>query len=225
MKAIIILILSFLLFSFSISAEGKNGVVAKPTAGSEIKVPEERINGIENQIKALQDKLAFLKSTEKWYLFGAVLLGALLGFLGTEVSARRRLKEKRKILTNDIIADTIKFICKTRDIANDIIVKKKDYLRLIKVDPSAETKSLIFKNYADEMDKGFFTELNHYSFQLKRLNDQEIYNEFETLIEAYEILLEILFKDNTLDNAQIAKDKCMKLLKEFTDKCIKISKV
>lgn len=134
MKSIIILILSFLLFSYSISAEEKNGAITEQVKESEIKVLEKQIN---IQKKALSEPSSKSGQNNEWFIVGAAVVGTLLGaalgaclsFLFTRISARDRRKEeqieKEKIITDSIIEGCLKFIYKTGQIIDNLIYKKK----------------------------------------------------------------------------------------------------
>ena len=101
MKVIIILILSFLLFSYSINAEEKEGTLTAPDKNVEIEVLRERINSnkeittvqlnaldekINNQQKTLTDKIASksesLEKRMSIYLGFVMGLLAIIGFMG-----------------------------------------------------------------------------------------------------------------------------------------------
>ncbi len=229
MKTLIILILSFLLFSYSISAEEKNGAITEIVKNSEVKVLEKQIN---IQLKALKDELALRsKPMEKWYLFGAVILGAVIGFFFTEISARRRRKEeqieKQKTLTDNIVADSLKFIFKTRDTIDNIITKKQQYLNLKETNrpAAAEFHSRLMNDCDEDLRKGFYTELNFHSFQLNRLRNQEIWKRYGNIVNVQSKLFAMLFKDDSLDDVKKTKDQWRELVKEFTSYCIEITKV
>lgn len=76
MKAIFILILSFLLFSYSINVEVKNGVITESVKNSEIKVLEKQIN---NQEKAFSNPVSKLGQRNEWLIIGVAAAGTLLG--------------------------------------------------------------------------------------------------------------------------------------------------
>ena len=229
MKAIIILILSFLLFSYSISAEEKNGAVTEPAKNSEIKVLEKQIN---IQKKALKDELALNSDPMgKWYLLGAVLLGAVLGFLGTEISARRRRKEeqieKQKILTDNILADSLKFLFKGKDLVGNIIEKKEQSLDPEKTSTWRATKlhSEYLKDYDEDLEGWYDRESRFHLYQLGRLKNKEITNEFDCLFLSQHKLLGQLLADCQLNTIKDAYTKHKNLLSQLVSKCSNISKV
>jgi hypothetical protein len=225
MKAIIILILSFLLFSYSISAEEKEGALTAPDKNVEIKVLKEQIN---IQEKALSNLASRSGHSNEWFIVGAAAGGTLLGAaLGALLSFWLTNKSARNNLRNNIVADCLKFVFKMRDIINNFYIDKDTYFKLKKTDIKEAEKlySKIFREYDDAMKEGFFTELNFYSYQVKRLNDQELLKEFVSVVDAQGQLLDKLFQDSPLGDIKAELPQCRKLIEEFTTYCIDISKV
>ncbi len=121
----------------------------------------------------------------------------------------------------------MKFIFKTRDIIDNIITKKEQYIILEKTNRSAAATlhSRLMNDCDEDLRKGFYTELNFHSYQLRRLDNQKIWNKFESIVMVQGELFPMLFKDDPLDDVKKRKDQWRELVKEFTSYCIKISKV
>ncbi len=225
MKAIIILILSFLLFSYSISAEEKNGVVTEPAKNSEIKVLEKQIN---IQKKALSELSSTLGQKTEWFIVGAAAIGTLLGaVLGAWISYFLTNKSTRDISKNNIIADSLKFLFKGKDLVGNIIEKKEQSLNPEKTSTWKATKlhSELLKDYDEDLEGWYDRESRFHLYQLERLKNKKITNEFDCLFLSQHKLLGQLLADCQLNTIKDAYTKHKNLLSQLVSKCSNISKV
>ncbi len=136
-------------------------------------------------------------------------------------------KSARNILTNNIIIDSLKFIYKTRDIISNIIIKKRQYLDLKGTNPSRanELHSKLMNESDEDLRKGFMAESFYHSFQLKRLNNQKIWELFGSIMDVQlGKLFPMLFKDDPLDKVEEVRSEWMRLTREFTSSCLEITK-
>ncbi len=159
-----------------------------------------------------------------------VLLGAMLSFVATELSASRERKlravEKKNEITCAIINDTVKFLFKANDILNDLWSDKEVYLRMQKEKPEEASKSgvTMFKRFDENMRKGLFSELNFYSFRLRILDDQTLWDDFEKLMMSFRDLSECLLKSKGVDEFKKFDADYKNLKKAFVEKCITTSR-
>lgn len=164
--------------------------------------------------------------------FGAIV-GAILSFLATELSASRQRKagivERNKETSTAIIEGTLKFLFRANDILNDLCSDKQLW---VNKKNSAEEGTLAQKYYqamANRLDsstsKSFFDELNYHSFRLKRLQNQNVWEDFEELMSTYAGLTKLIFKTDTVEECKEFDEKYKLLKKKFVDKCIDLTKI
>jgi len=159
------------------------------------------------------------------------ILGAVLSYFATEISAKRRHNEdkekNKKNTTNDIIGSCLKFLFILKDGVNDIATKKKTYLLLKSKFPekAGEMEKAIYQAAYDKAEGGIFHELMFITYQLKRIEDSGLWKEFEAIGNAYESMINILIHDNDFKKYEEAEVIYNNKLKGFVEKCLCMTKV
>lgn len=162
--------------------------------------------------------------------FGA-LIGALLSFFATEITSWRQRKyskiEKEDDLKNEIIGGALKFLFKSADVINDLWADR-ELLEKVKKD-FPEKQSLVeqkmFKRFHANISQDFFNELNFHSFQIKRLTDRSIWQDFEKLMNKSRELTKFLADLKPLDECKLFDVEYKNLKKDFVENCIKLTKI
>jgi hypothetical protein len=165
-------------------------------------------------------------------LIGSII-GAVLSFFATEISAiRRRNEDKEKYnknTTNEIIGNCLSHLFKYKDGLNDIATKKGAYLELRSKypDKALQMEKEIHQAAYDQANSGIFHELMINSYQLKRTGDPTLWKEFEELINLHEGMTNILIRDDDNDFKKYSEseDIYKKKLRSFVDKCFSITRV
>ena len=162
--------------------------------------------------------------------FGAIL-GAILSFGATEISACRQRKieefNKKTNLTNEIVSDTLKFIFKANDILLDVFVNKLTYLKAKEThaEEAHKKEQIMYESFDEHIKKEFFDERNFHSYQLQRLENKELWKEFATLMETLKTLIDMLLKDEMPKEYEEVDSRYKNLLKDFVSHCIEITKI
>lgn len=164
--------------------------------------------------------------------FGAIL-GVILSFIATEISSWRQrkhaLKLKNKDLQNEVIGDSLKFLFKQNDIINDLQTNRQ-LLEKLKREESAGRVSYLKKDMLEHFDNNikanFFSELMFHSFQLKRLDNQHLWNDFEALMNITEEIIKMYLDfDRPLSEIINKNNKYTDSKKKFIEKCLGITKI
>jgi hypothetical protein len=176
--------------------------------------------------------------------FGAVI-GALLSFIATELSALRQKKvseaEKTKDETNKIIIDTCNFIFQSDDVLDNLISDKtlceELEQKISEIGPKAEKERLeakramvkakleLLKECDNRTKIDFYNKFEFHSLQIKRLKDKAIWRNFELLKNsAYHCLYEII-KSDTPSKVEKLYIEYQKTQKDFLARAIEITKV
>jgi hypothetical protein len=116
--------------------------------------------------------------------FGA-LIGAILSFYATEISARRRQMENEKEKRIKIIGDVISYLSEFLEILNELTVNISVFLTTKDRSPQApkmylESLKEISAKFAAQTVKEDF-----YTFHLMRINDKQILPKFKELAHAF----------------------------------------
>jgi hypothetical protein len=169
--------------------------------------------------------------TQQVVLFGSgTILGALLTFITMEIAFVRHNKrtdaEFRLKLANEIINDTLKFFFKTNDILNDLWLDKKIWAKIHAEDQlkSYEIEQRMLRRFEDHTKKDFFNELMYHSYRLRQLEDNSLFNEFESLMHAFKDLAGQVLVAKTSNEYTQLDTKYQELKKSFLAKCAQVTK-
>jgi len=162
--------------------------------------------------------------------FGTII-GALLSFFATMLSSWRERKHakllKKEDKENEIIGATLKFLFKSDEITNDLLADR-ELLEKSKKEFPGKTSFLeqqMFKRLHGNITNDFFNELKFHSFQLKRLENQTIWRDFENLMNAFEEVTKLLSELQPLEKCKSSDIKYKNIEKDFVNKCIDLTKV
>jgi len=213
----------------NIKASYKNSDKESVALENMLKVQGEKPDSIKNTLDYMKaQKLNKLQDQLFSIAFGA-FLGAVLSFVATELSASRQRKtrdiEKKKEITNEVINDTIRFVFKANDILNDLWADKEVFIKMQKEKPEKAFghEQIMLKRF-DENMKGLFSELMFYSFQLKKLDDRTLWQDFERLMESFRSLTTCLLNSGSIDDCRRLDIDYKDLKKRFVEKCINTAK-
>lgn len=156
------------------------------------------------------------------------LIGAILSFVATEISAWRRRKEDEKEKTNEIIADVVSFTFKAREMIDDLLLEKNIFLKTKDRDPEAKKRYIEFLAKRLEKISNLAVEEDSYTFQLRRVGNKELLKKFKDLLDVQTKHLN-LFRgevEGSIENEVTEKkSEIQRLSKAFIDHCIEISKI
>jgi hypothetical protein len=158
---------------------------------------------------------------------GLIVLGWILGILSTLFARWLQTKEEKKKKELEIISETLKYLFKIRQTYNNLVADKKVAEELSKKYPNKvpELKTKMLESFNKDIANDFFPNLMFHSFQLKRLEDQSFWQDFEHLMNKYDALTEMTLGKREKENYSERNKEMMDLIKNFIDKCITKTKV
>ena len=158
---------------------------------------------------------------------GLILFGWMLGILSTLFIRWLQKKEDNKKRELDILSDTLKYLFKIRQTYNNLVTDRKVIEKLSKEYPQkiSELETKMFERFDREIADSFFPNLMYHSFQLKRLQDQSFWKDFENLMNKYNELTDMTLGRKDKENYSERNKEMMMLVKDFINKCISKTKI
>lgn len=165
-----------------------------------------------------QYKSAFMK--DFLILFFGVIIGALPAFILYWQQIRNQIKEEE----TKIISDTLEYIFKSNDSANNLLTDRSFLEKCKKEWPDKipQVEKEMYSNFDKAIQKDFFPNLMMRSFHLKRLSDQSFWKEFEELMNIYQNYTKMVMDQE--EYSELEKQYKLLML-SFIKKCIKRSKI
>lgn len=178
----------------------------------------------------IDSTLSIMESQYKSTFLKDILIlffGVLIGAIPTFILYRQQLVKQNKETEIKIISDTLNYIFKSKNSANNLLTDKSflDQCKKEWPDKIDRAEKEMYLNFDNEIQKDFFPNLMLHSFHLKRLSDQSFSKDFENLMNIYENYTKMIL-DQKDEKELLALDKQYKSkMKQFVEKCIKKAKI
>ena len=148
----------------------------------------------------------------------------------SETQLRFQKESEMASIQQDIIDRSLQFIFRINDDINSLHASKSSYLHAKTTfpDKQKEIESLnkdFLKDLLRIADKKMFAEIMFVSFQLKRLQDNNLWKDFEQIGNVLEKIFNALSFSDNMDEYEATEAVFKKHVKEFVDKCIDISRI
>ncbi len=158
---------------------------------------------------------------------GYIILGWLLGILSMLIAKYIQAKDDKRKKEIEILSDTLKYLFKTKQTYNNLLIDKSALEKVAKRFPEKvpELEREMYECFDRKIKNDFFPDLMFHSFQLRRLEDGSFWKDFEKVMNEYEKLGKMIFEQPVIDNILKRNDQIIKLMSTFTDKCKEKSKV
>jgi hypothetical protein len=158
---------------------------------------------------------------------GYIFLGWLFGILSMLIAKWIQTKDEKKKKEIEILAETLKYLFKTKQIYNNLLTDKSTHEKIIKEFPkeSSNLERQMYENFDRDIKNNFFPELMFHSFQLKRLDDKSYWKDFENVMNEFEALGKAVFEKSDMDSIFKRNDEINKLMSSFVGKCNSKAKV
>ena len=152
---------------------------------------------------------------------GGIILGWLLGILSMFIVLRIQSKENKKKKEIEILSETLKYLFKTKQTYDNLLTDKSVLDKTRKEFPqkSSEFERHMYESFAKNIEKDFFPEMMFHSFQLKRLEDESFYKNFEIVLNKFETLGNRIMKESSKEMISEINTETMESIKAFFVKC------
>jgi len=158
---------------------------------------------------------------------GYIFLGWLLGIISMLIAKYIQTKDDKRKKEIEILSDTLKYLFKTKQTYSNLLIDKAALERATKKFPERlpELEREMYECFDREIKNDFFPDLMFHSFQLKRLEDDSFWKDFEKVMNEYEKLGKMIFELPDMDSILKQNNQIIKLMLAFTDKCNMKAKV
>jgi hypothetical protein len=158
---------------------------------------------------------------------GYILIGWILGVVSMLISRWLQTREDRRKREIDIICGVLSYLFKIRQVFNDLLTDRRvlEEVRKQFPDKVSEMERKMYARFDDELSKDFFPSLMFHSFQLRRIEDQGFWQDFENLMNKCGDLSKTAMGAIEFDKILELNEDILRLMKNFTEKCIEKTKV
>ena len=177
---------------------------------------------IDNTLSIMESKYKSTFLKDVLILFFGVFIGAIPTFS----LYWQQLSNQKKEAEISIISDTLYYIFKSNNSANNLLTDKMflDKCKKEWPDKIAQTEKKMYLNFDSEIQKDFFPNLMLHSFHLKRLSDQSFWKDFENLMNVYQCFTKMVMDQKEEKEYSVLDKQYKSMMKEFIEKCIKKAK-
>ena len=177
---------------------------------------------IDNTLSIMESKYKSTFLKDVLILFFGVFIGAIPTFS----LYWQQLSNQKKEAEISIISDTLYYIFKSNNSANNLLTDKMflDKCKKEWPDKIAQTEKKMYLNFDSEIQKDFFPNLMLHSFHLKRLSDQSFWKAFENLMNVYQRFTKMVMDQKEEKEYSVLDKQYKSMMKEFIEKCIKKAK-
>lgn len=178
----------------------------------------------------IDSTLSMMESQFKSIFLKDILIlffGVFIGAIPTFVLYWQQLRTQNKEAEIKIISDTLYYIFKSKNSANNLLTDKSfvDKCRKEWPDKINIAEKEMYLNYDNEIKKDFFPNLMLHSFHLKRLSDQSFSKDFENLMNSYEDYTKMILDQKDEKELSELEKQYKSKMKQFVEKCIKKAKI
>lgn len=158
---------------------------------------------------------------------GYILLGWVLGIVSMLVTRWLQTREERRIKEIDIISGVLSYLFKIKQTFNNLLTDRMVLEQVRKQFPDRvpEMERKMYARFDEELSKDFFPNLMFHSFQLRRIEDQTFWKDFEGLMNKCEDLGKTSMGAIELGKVVKLNEDILELMKSFTEKCIAKTKL
>ncbi len=178
---------------------------------------------IDNTLSIMESKYKSTFLKDVLILFFGVFIGAIPTF----ILYWQQLSNQKKEAGIRIISDTLYYIFKSNNSANNLLTDKKflDKCKKEWPDKIAQVEKTMYLNFDSEIQKDFFPNLMLHSFHLKRLSDQSFWKDFENLMNVYQRFTKMVMDQKEEKEYSVLDKQYKSMMKGFVEKCIKKAKI
>lgn len=178
---------------------------------------------IDNTLSIMESKYKSTFLKDVLILFFGVFIGAIPTF----ILYWQQLSNQKKETGIRIISDTLYYIFKSNNSANNLLTDKMflDKCKKEWPDKIAQVEKKMYLNFDSEIQKDFFPNLMLHSFHLKRLSDQSFWKDFENLMNVYQRFTKMVMDQKEEKEYSVLDKQYKSMMKEFIEKCIKKAKI
>jgi hypothetical protein len=152
---------------------------------------------------------------------GYIFLGWLFGILSMLIAKWLQTKEDKQKKELEILSETLKYLFKVKQIYNNLLTDKSVLEKVLQQFPekASDLEKRMHENFDKDIQKAFFPELMFHSFQLKRLDDQSFWKEFEKVMNEFEALGNSIMEKGSEAVILEHNARTLALMKTFVEKC------
>ena len=178
---------------------------------------------IDNTLSIMESKYKSTFLKDVLILFFGVFIGAIPTF----ILYWQQLSNQKEEAGIRIISDTLYYIFKSNNSANNLLTDKKflDKCKKEWPDKIAQVEKTMYLNFDSEIQKDFFPNLMLHSFHLKRLSDQSFWKDFENLMNVYQRFTKMVMDQKEEKEYSVLDKQYKSMMKGFVEKCIKKAKI
>jgi hypothetical protein len=156
-----------------------------------------------------------------------ILFGWVLGIVSMLFSRWLQTREDRRKKEIDIISEVLTYLFKIRQTFNNLFSDRMVLEQVRKQFPDrvSEMEKKMYARFDEELSRDFFPNLMFHSFQLRRIEDQTFWKDFESLMKKCEDLGKTTMGEVQLGKVVKLNEDILDLMKSFTEKCIAKTKL
>jgi hypothetical protein len=178
----------------------------------------------------IESTLSSMESQHKSTFLKDILIlffGVFIGAIPTFILYWQQLTNQKKETEIKIISDTLNYIFKINNSANNLLTDKMflDKCKKEWPDKISHAEKKMYLNFDSEIQKDFFPNLMLHSFHLKRLSDQSFWKDFENLMNIYQNFTQMVMDQKEEKEYSVLDKQYKSMMKEFVEKCIKKAKI
>ena len=178
----------------------------------------------------IDSTLSMMESQYKSTFLKDILIlffGVFIGAIPTFILYWQQMRNQKKEAEIKIISDTLNYIFRSNNSANNLLTDKMvlDKCKKERPDKIAQVEKEMYSNFDTEIQKDFFPNLMLHSFHLKRLSDQSFWKDFENLMNIYQRFTKMVMDQEEEKEYSVLDKQYKSMMKEFVEKCIKKAKI
>ncbi len=178
----------------------------------------------------IKNTLSILESQYRSTFLKDILIlffGVFIGAIPTFILYWQQLTNQKKEVEISIISDTLHYIFKSNNSANNLLTDKMflDKCKKEWPDKIAQAEKEMYSNFDSEIQKDFFPNLMLHSFHLKRLSDQSFWKDFENLMNIYQNFTKMVMDQKEGKEYSELDKQYKSMMKKVVEKCIKKAKM